>query len=102
MVNKCGSSQTFCDVLTRTQTFPPPPILMLDETLNTTVPPPPHTHIHITVQVLQDLRNLKFPPDFKDAFLNVTKLVELLLETDPAKRPTADMLTNILAKDLSA
>ncbi|XP_064395080.1 eukaryotic translation initiation factor 2-alpha kinase-like isoform X2 [Halichondria panicea] len=54
-------------------------------------------HYYITMearnQVLSALRKLKFPSKFEDNFLNVTRIVKLLLETNPAERPTANELT---------
>ncbi len=47
----------------------------------------------MTVQVLSALRNLEFPPKFEENVIGVTKIVKLLLATDPAERPTADELT---------
>ncbi|XP_064395058.1 uncharacterized protein LOC135342289 isoform X2 [Halichondria panicea] len=51
-----------------------------------------HYIIEARNQVLSVLRNLEFPPKFKENLPNVTKIAKLLLATDPAERPTADEL----------
>ncbi len=47
----------------------------------------------LTVQVLTDLRKLEFPAQFEKNLISVTRIVKLLLTTDPAERLTADKLT---------
>ena len=54
------------------------------------------------VQVLDALRKLEFPPQFEENHLSVTRIVKLLLATNPAERPTADeLLTNSSLRKLS-
>ncbi|XP_064395053.1 probable helicase with zinc finger domain isoform X3 [Halichondria panicea] len=62
-----------------------------------------HYFMEARNQVLTALRKLEFPPKFEENHLSVTRMVKLLLATNPAERPTADELlsTNSSLRKLS-